>query len=112
MVIGILVTVVRATEVSHRACGRKRGPEGTAAHRAGYLTFAIGRAMGRARQDLVFTRDLGLASLLLRLPAAVRPPVVYEAHGIAADVAAALPGLVTGAPEASPAKLRRLARRE
>jgi glycosyltransferase involved in cell wall biosynthesis len=38
--------------------------------------------------------------------------VVYEAHGIAADVAAALPALLTGAPEASPAKLHRLARRE
>jgi glycosyltransferase involved in cell wall biosynthesis len=80
--------------------------------RAGYLTFALGRALGRTRQDLIFTRDLGLASLLLRIPASVRAPVVYEAHGIAADVAAALPGLLTGAPEASPAKLRRLARRE
>ena len=80
--------------------------------RVGYLTFAIGRAMGRARQDLIFTRDLGLAALLLRIPASLRAPVVYEAHGIAADVAAALPGLLTGAPEASPAKLRRLARRE
>jgi glycosyltransferase involved in cell wall biosynthesis len=68
--------------------------------------------MGRARQDLVFTRDLGLASLLLRVPAVMRPPVVYEAHGIAADVAAALPELVTGAPAASPSKLRRLARRD
>ena len=83
-----------------------------AARRAGYVTFAIGRAMGRTRQDLIFTRDLGLASLLLRIPAALRAPVVYEAHGIAADVAAALPKLLTGAPEASPAKLRRLARRE
>jgi glycosyltransferase involved in cell wall biosynthesis len=82
------------------------------ARRVGYLTFAIGRAMGRMRQDVVFTRDLGLASLLLRLPAAMRPPVVYEAHGIAADVAMALPGLVTGAPPASASKLRRLARRE
>jgi glycosyltransferase involved in cell wall biosynthesis len=80
--------------------------------RVGYLTFAIGRAMGRARQDVIFTRDLGLASLLLRIPSSLRAPVVYEAHGIAADVAAALPGLLTGAPEASPSKLQRLARRE
>ena len=80
--------------------------------RVGYLTFAIGRAMGRTRQDVIFTRDLGLASLLLRIPTPLRAPVVYEAHGIATDVAAALPGLLTGAPEASPAKLRRLARRE
>jgi len=83
-----------------------------AARRAGYVTFAIGRAMGRARQDLIFTRDLGLASLLLRIPAPLRAPVVYEAHGIAADVAAALPELLTGAPAASPAKLERLARRD
>jgi glycosyltransferase involved in cell wall biosynthesis len=83
-----------------------------AARRAGYVTYAIGRAMGRRRQDLIFTRDLGLASLLLRIPAALRAPAVYEAHGIAADVAAALPALLTGAPEASPAKLERLARRE
>ena len=83
-----------------------------AARRAGYVAFAIGRALGRTRQDVIFTRDLGLASLLLRVPATLRAPVVYEAHGIAADVAAALPGLLTGAPAASPAKLRRLARRE
>jgi glycosyltransferase involved in cell wall biosynthesis len=83
-----------------------------ASRRAGYLTFALGRAAGRARQDLLFTRDLGLASILLRLPKRLRAPLVYEAHGIAADVAAALPGLLTGAPPASPAKLRRLARRE
>jgi glycosyltransferase involved in cell wall biosynthesis len=68
--------------------------------------------MGRGRQDLIFTRDLGLASLLLRIPASLRAPLVYEAHGIAADVAAALPGLLTGASEASPATLRRLTRRE
>ena len=82
------------------------------ARRVGYVTFAIGRAMGRTRQDLIFSRDLGLASLLLRMPAPLRAPVVYEAHGIAADVAAALPGLLTGAPKASPAKLDRLARRD
>jgi glycosyltransferase involved in cell wall biosynthesis len=83
-----------------------------ASRRVGYLTFTIGRAAGRGRQDLIFTRDLGLASLLLRLPAALRAPIVYEAHGIAADVAAALPELLTGAPPASPSKLRRLARRD
>src|SRR4029079_2508818 len=82
-----------------------------ASRRVGYLTFAIGRAMGRTRQDLIFTRDLGLASLLLRIPASLRAPGVYETHRIAADVAAALPALLTGAPAASPAKLRRLARR-
>jgi glycosyltransferase involved in cell wall biosynthesis len=83
-----------------------------ASRRAGYLTFGLGRAMGRSRQDVIFTRDLGLASLVRRLPAALRAPLVYEAHGIAADVAAALPDLLTGAPKASAAKLGRLARRE
>src|SRR3954470_5523085 len=83
-----------------------------ASRRTGYLTFAIGRAVGRSRQDLIMTRDLGLASLLVRLPRSLRAPLVYEAHGIAADVAAALPALITGAPAASPSKLHRLARRE
>jgi glycosyltransferase involved in cell wall biosynthesis len=83
-----------------------------AARRAGYLTFAIGRSAGRARQDLVFTRDLGLASLLLRIPASLRTPVLYEAHTIAADAAAALPDLLTGGPAAPASKLERLARRD
>lgn len=83
-----------------------------AARRAGYLTFTIGRALGRARQDLIFTRDLGLASLLLRVPAALRAPVVYEAHTIAADAAKARPELLTGAEPAPASKLQRLARRD
>jgi glycosyltransferase involved in cell wall biosynthesis len=82
------------------------------ARRAGYLTFALGRALGRARQDLIFTRDLALASLLLHVPAAIRAPVVYEAHTIAADAAAARPQLLSGGEAASPAKLRRLASRD
>jgi hypothetical protein len=45
----------------------------------------IGRSLGHARQDLIFTRDLAIASLLLRVPLAARAPVVYEAHGLAAD---------------------------
>jgi glycosyltransferase involved in cell wall biosynthesis len=83
-----------------------------AARRAGYLTYAIGRALGRTRQDLVFTRDLGLASLLARVPRALRAPLVYEAHGIAADAAEARPAMLTGAQPASAAKLRRLAARD
>jgi glycosyltransferase involved in cell wall biosynthesis len=82
------------------------------ARRAGYLTFALGRALGRARQDLIFTRDLALASMLLRVPATMRAPVVYEAHTIAADAAAARPALLSTAEPASPAKLRRLTSRD
>jgi glycosyltransferase involved in cell wall biosynthesis len=83
-----------------------------ASRRTGYLTYAIGRAIGHARQDVIFTRDLGLAALLVRLPPALRAPVVYEAHGIAADVAAMLPQLLSTAAAPSPAKLRRLAARD
>jgi glycosyltransferase involved in cell wall biosynthesis len=82
------------------------------ARRTGYVTFGIGRAMGRVRQDVIFTRDLGLASILVRLPRLVRGPVVYEAHTIAADEAAARHEMLTGADAATPAKLRRLAARD
>jgi glycosyltransferase involved in cell wall biosynthesis len=83
-----------------------------AARRAGYLTFALGRSLGRGRQDLIFTRDLGLASMLLRLPRTLRAPVVYEAHTIAADEAAARPRMLTGATSPSATKLQRLAARD
>lgn len=83
-----------------------------AARRAGYMAYALGRAIGRSRADIVCTRDLGVASMLLRLPRPARPPLVYESHGYAPDVAGALPGLVTTAAPAGPAKLARLARRE
>src|SRR5262245_45999931 len=83
-------------------------PGPPAARRAAYVSFALGRAAGRTRQDLIFTRDLGLASLLLRVPASWRAPLVYEAHGIAADTAAAMPDLMGSTPPASSAKLRRL----
>jgi glycosyltransferase involved in cell wall biosynthesis len=80
--------------------------------RAGYLTFAAGRAIGRSRQDLIFTRDLGLAALLLRLPSLMRAPLVYEAHTIAADEAAARPAMLTHAKPATASKLKRLATRD
>jgi len=83
-----------------------------AARRTGYVTFGVGRAMGRVRQDIIFTRDLGLAAILVRLPRLVRGPVVYEAHTIAADEAAARHEMLSGAAEASPSKLRRLAARD
>jgi glycosyltransferase involved in cell wall biosynthesis len=86
---------------------------GTAAvRRIGYLAFAAGRAAGAKRADVVVTRDLGVASLLLSIPRGMRPPVVYESHGYAPDVASALPALVSTARPPSPRKLKRLARRE
>jgi glycosyltransferase involved in cell wall biosynthesis len=82
------------------------------ARRIGYLSFALGRAAGTARSDLIITRDLGVASLLTAVPRTMRAPFVYESHGYAPDVAAALPGLVETAKTPSPSKLRRLAERE
>jgi len=83
-----------------------------AARRFGYLAFALGRAIGRTRADMLVTRDLGVASALLEVPRRLRPPLVYESHGYAPDVAAALPELVATATRPSARKLRRLADRE
>ena len=83
-----------------------------AARRFGYLAFAIGRTLGRERTDVVMTRDLGVASALLRMPRGVRAPVVYESHGYAPEVAAALPELVATARAPSRAKVKRLEARE
>jgi glycosyltransferase involved in cell wall biosynthesis len=68
--------------------------------------------MGRVRQDIIFTRDLGLAAILVRLPRLVRGPVVYEAHTIAADEAVVRHQMLSGATAASRSKLRRLAARD
>lgn len=82
------------------------------ARRIGYLAFAIGRAFGRDRADVIMTRDLGLASALVRMPRWLRAPVVYESHGYAPDVASALPELVATALAPSRGKIERLAARE
>lgn len=80
--------------------------------RVGYMSFVFGRAFGKGRADVILTRDLGVAAALLKMPAGMRAPLVYESHGYAPDVAAALPGLVATAKPASAAKLKRLADRE
>ncbi len=82
-----------------------------ATRRAAFLLSAAAIA---ARTDgLVYTRDLGLASFLLQMPAFRRPRLVYESHGVADVVSAEMPSLL-GRPELAPstAKLHRLARRE
>ena len=81
------------------------------ARRLRYLAQALGRSM-MARPDLVLTRDLGVASLLLGWPAGARSPVVYESHGFAPLVGVALPTLLSGTQPASPRKARRLGARE
>jgi glycosyltransferase involved in cell wall biosynthesis len=82
------------------------------ARRVAYLSFAAGRVVGPGRADMLMTRDLGTAAILSKMPGAVRPPFVYESHGYAPDVAAALPELVTTARPSGAARLKRLARRE
>lgn len=82
------------------------------AQRLGYLAFAAGRAAGQDRADVLFTRDLGVASMLLGIPRMLRAPIVYESHGYAPEVAAALPALLATAGAPGPGKLRRLAKRE
>lgn len=92
-----------------------------------FVIDAVGRAPGRrlhmlwtglrraltSGADVIYTRDLGLASLLARVPASRRPRLVYESHGIAPVVAAAIPALL-GSPAATPSsrKLSRLDRRD
>ncbi len=82
------------------------------AKRFGYIAFAVGRSLGKGRAEVLLTRDLGVASAILQVPRSLRPPLVYESHGYAPDVAAALPALVATATTPSPRKLQRLAARE
>ena len=65
------------------------------------------------RNAIVYTRDLGLASLFLSLPPSRRPRLVYESHGIAPIVSAEMPDLLgNDRVKPSATKLRRLDRRE
>ena len=92
---------------------RANAPKGAGViARIGYMSFVFGRAFGKARADVILTRDLGVAAALLKIPIGMRPPLVYESHGYTPDVAAALPEMVATARPASAAKLARLAARE
>ena len=81
------------------------------ARRVCYVAQALHWAL-REPWDLVMTRDLGIAALLLRVPEKRRPPVTYESYGFAPDVAATMPNLYTGGGRAGRLKLRRLLGRE
>jgi glycosyltransferase involved in cell wall biosynthesis len=61
---------------------------------------------------MVLTRDLTIAALLLRIPAAARPPVVYESHGFSPAVSEDLPAMLSDAAAPTSAKRRRLHARE
>ena len=80
--------------------------------RARMLWEGLRRALSGS-YDVVFTRDLGLASLLTRVPRSRRPKLIYESHGIAPIVSAEMPRLL-GRPDLTPSasKLRRLDRRD
>lgn len=80
--------------------------------RISYLATALAYALGPARPDIVLTRDLGVAAVLLAWPRSRRPPVVYESHGLAAVAGDLLPAIVFGAHPASARKRRRLERRD
>jgi glycosyltransferase involved in cell wall biosynthesis len=85
---------------------------GAHTRRARYVALALRLACRPWRWDVVFTRDLGIAALLVGLPRRVRPPVVYESHGYAPEVSRALPQMLAGARKPSARKLKRQARRE
>ncbi len=85
---------------------------GTTGRRVQMLWTALRRALG-TDVDVIYTRDLGLAALLARLPATRRPRLVYESHGIAPIVSASMPLLLgASAPVPSQRKIARLDRRE
>jgi glycosyltransferase involved in cell wall biosynthesis len=92
-----------------------RAGAGTLA-RIGYVSFAFGRTFGKGRAEVIMTRDLGVASALSYVPGLktrpTRAPLVYESHGYAPEVAAALPELIATATAPSASKLQRLAARE
>jgi glycosyltransferase involved in cell wall biosynthesis len=78
--------------------------------RAAFLLRAAAAA-ARAR-GVVFTRDLQLADVLLRLVPRLRRRLVYEAHAVESLMYAERSRLYAGAPPPDPAKERRLFRRE
>jgi glycosyltransferase involved in cell wall biosynthesis len=79
--------------------------------RGAYLATAIARAMSVA-PDIVFTRDLVMADILLGMPKSLRPPVVYESHGYAPVMAAERPAALGSGTPPSWRKIRRLTARE
>jgi len=85
-----------------------RVPAPLPARRAAYVAHSLWRSLGQSRADVIFTRDLTIAALLLRLPSSVRAPVVYESHGFAPAVGEDLPAMLSNAAGLSPAKRSRL----
>ena len=61
---------------------------------------------------VVFTRDLGVASLILQFPRRLRPPLIYESHCFSPTEAAQRSQALSTVRVVSPRKQRRLMRRE
>ena len=93
------------------AIRRMRLPLSGLIQRGGFLVYSL-VTVGGSRWDLLFTRDLGVADFLLRVPPRLRCPVVYESHGFAPLVAQMMPSVLTEAPAPSFRKVQRLTRRE
>lgn len=89
---------------------RVRGRD--AMKRVQFLLGALAWSMGRATADAIMTRDLGVASAVLRLPRRTRPPVVYESHGFAPTVSAEMSNLLSTGHAATARKQARLLARE
>ena len=90
-------------------------------HRRGSFVLPRGSFLARAaaaglaarrRGATVFTRDLQLADLLLRLPAAGRGRVVYEAHAVESTMYLERGALYGTSETADAGKAARIARRE
>jgi glycosyltransferase involved in cell wall biosynthesis len=92
-------------ETIPRSAGRR-------ANRIRFMLAALKRATDRPGTT-IWTRDLGVAAFLLQLPAARRPVVVYESHGVSPVVSEEMPRLLGDASLApSRRKIDRLDRRE
>jgi glycosyltransferase involved in cell wall biosynthesis len=87
------------------------GAPGRAVNRLRFLAGAV--RLAQRTDGLVYTRDLGLASLLAGRRALSRGGLVYESHGLAPVMSAEIPELLgPRAPAPSAAKIDRLDRRE
>jgi glycosyltransferase involved in cell wall biosynthesis len=80
--------------------------------RMSFLLGALTRARKTAGDDLVLTRDLGFASMYLRMRRPDSARLVYESHGFAPAVSRERPAMLTGASPPSSLKQARLLRRE
>jgi len=98
-------------EVRRMAVGHRPGAH--ALPRAVFLARAAAAAVaGLRRGAAVFTRDLQLAEMLVRVPVFARGPVVYEAHAVEALMYRERGALYGTGEVPRPRKERRLARRE